>query len=195
MSDYLTWPLAKRLARYLKERDSQRFCGYPHPDGSGRYCLTPILHPDRNARWKSGGSTMLWVEDHFGRTHRWCDEVCRYIRHTGWFTNEFQDSSETARGLVVRMTGRNGKELFMAAIADPYNYDRKRMTGPIMLCLDETYADETDCACAADSLAEFYAESEREYQAKERERIEAEEAKREQAEAQHWAERDTITTA
>lgn len=191
MSDYLKLPIRTRLARYIKERDSVRVCGYPHPHGDGRYCLTPILKPDRNSRFESGSSTMLWVENFFGRSHRWCDQVYRYIKHTGWYIDSFQD--ETARGLVIRITGRNGKEQFMAAIADPFNYDRKSMNGPIMLCLDEVFDDEDECARRADSITEWYAESCREEDEKYQAEQAAEEEATESAEAQHWAERDVIT--
>lgn len=193
MSDYLRLPIRARLERYLKNRNGHRCCGHIHPDGRGSFCLTPILHPDRNPRFKSGSSTMLWVEDFFGRSHRWCDKVyCSGIRHTGWYTDSFQD--ETARGLVIRVTGRHGNDQFMAAIADPWNYDRKHMTGPVMLYLDEVFDDESEAAIRADSITERYAEECREDDEKQRAEQEAAEAEREAAEAQHWAERDTITT-
>lgn len=47
------------------------------------------------------------LEDIGARLIGYSDKICDRLRHTGWFTDEFQDSSY--RGVVVQLPGRNGK--------------------------------------------------------------------------------------
>lgn len=92
---------------------------------------------------------------------QWCDDVCRSIRHTGWFTFEdgttYKDGSGKARGIVVELPAAPGfpSGRFLAG----YYYwgdNDERVLWP------ELYADPDDCARAADSHAEQFADVQRE---------------------------------
>lgn len=88
----------------------------------------------------------------------WCDEVAdACIRHTGWFTDEYEQD-ETIRGIVFRLPRARG---FLAGWS----------MGEHMASTVEyyVYADEVSAAYAADSMAENAAEEEREYRARENE--------------------------
>jgi hypothetical protein len=80
------------------------------------------------------------------------DLAPRGVRHTGWYTDSFQDGK--AWGLVFRLGKSRG---FVAGVATSNDSD-----GSAVLEL-EIWGDETDAALRADKLAEIYAESERDY--------------------------------
>ena len=86
------------------------------------------------------GDELLW-----SLRWEWCDVVIRSIRHTGWFTDEYQ--SETIRGVVFRLPHGRGflagwsMGEGMASAVDRYVWD-----------------DEKDAARAADDMAERAAE-------------------------------------
>lgn len=127
-------------------------------------------HPALSPRMQGERDHLRWVEKPkaYGlRLVGFADEIAG-LRHQGWYTDdEFQD--ETFRGVVYRMTTRNGTPRFAYGYADPNN------KGAALLCFDPC-DDEKDAACWADNLAEQWAEREREYRAEERERTEREEA-------------------
>jgi hypothetical protein len=129
--------------------------------------------------WNSGqtfeayGERMRWIENPGKAGLRmvgFADELCEWIQHTGWYTDEHQ--SETVRGVVYQGPARDGAPLLFAGYDDP-NQD-----GPICIALD-TVAGESggfdgaggptsdsgvsDAARQADGIAERMAESEREY--------------------------------
>lgn len=80
------------------------------------------------------------------------DLAPRAVRHTGWFTDGFQDG--TAWGVVFRLGKSRG---FVAGLATSNGPDGGA-------CLElEILGDESDAALRADQLAEIYAESERDY--------------------------------
>lgn len=99
---------------------------------------------------------------------QWCDDVCKSIRHTGWFPTEYGDGDKI-RGIVMRLPQGRG---FLAGWS--------MGEGMASYVESSMYESEQDAARAADSLAEDVAEKEREY----RERAQAEE---EEWEAQETA--------
>lgn len=77
-----------------------------------------------------------------------CDEVCRSIRHTGWFADAFHD--QTYRG-VIRKCAHRFIIGYAASDGDGQVWDRSAV-----------YDDATSAAHAADSLAKHGAEEDRE---------------------------------
>ncbi|MGJ4951846.1 hypothetical protein [Bradyrhizobium sp. HKCCYLS20291] len=112
------------------------------------------------APFKVGGNICRWVEspEQYGlRFVGYADIIApRSVRHTGWFIDD-DGAGEKARGVVFRLPSRNGRALFVAGIADPYNI------GPAIVPFEST-EDETTAAIWADHLADRYACKEREYQ-------------------------------
>ena len=101
------------------------------------------------ARWAAFTPTpAVAYADFDGFAH--CDEVCRSIRHTGWFADAFQD--QTYRGVILKLGAR-----FVAGYVasdgdgDGQVWDRSTV-----------YGDATSAALAADSLAQHGAEEDRE---------------------------------
>ena len=84
---------------------------------------------------------------------RWCDELARSIGHTGWYCDEFGDT--TLRGFVAYLP--HGRYLAGWSMGE-------RMASYVAA---ELYTDELSAALAADSMAEHAAEQEREFRAAE----------------------------
>lgn len=102
----------------------------------------------------------------------YADKLAR-IDHTGWFTDEFQDS--TVRGVVYQLPGSNGAPRYLAGYDNADNGAADK-GGPAAIDFStvweglpgerpEEHGVVVDAARAADSLAERMAEKEREYQA------------------------------
>lgn len=119
-----------------------------------------------------GSDHMRWIEslaDCGLRFVGYADKLNDNIRHTGWFTDEFQ--SETVRGCVLQMAGRNKRARFIAAYEDPYNPDTFAAdfsdieTGDIGHWYCEGQNDDAIRTVArwADGLAERMAEESREH--------------------------------
>lgn len=102
----------------------------------------------------------------------YADEILSRLHHTGWFTNEFQDS--TYRGAVLQVSGAKGRPRYVAGYAESdsggYVVDLSRgaiFTGDAgdeytgTRDLDSAH----DAARAADNFARRAAEKESEYQA------------------------------
>ncbi len=105
----------------------------------------------------AGDDGLRWIENASQglRFTGYCDKINRFIDHTGWFTNEFQE--EKLRGVVYQLPARKGKAQFIAGYTDPCNDDCARID------FNNIYDDENEAARAADRIAEKTAESEREY--------------------------------
>lgn len=89
------------------------------------------------------------------RDEMYCDEVpgmSRTIKHTGWFTDTFEDSK--ARGIVARLT--HGR--FIAGYEWDSNGER--------VYFDAVHDNERDAALMADEHARVFAESAREHSEK-----------------------------
>lgn len=90
----------------------------------------------------------------------WADDVCRGIRHTGWFTNAdgatFKDGSGKARGIVTQLPPAPGFPGGRFLAGYWWGDNAESVVWP------ELYDDETEAARAADSHAEAFAESARE---------------------------------
>lgn len=126
---------AARLERYKKPITGPYYHA-PKPESAGR---GKGFYLD-----SAGAPGLRWT---------WADEVeGSRIRHTGWFTDECEDS--IMRGVVFRLPKGRG---FLAGWS--------MGEGMASAVEGEVFDDEIDCARAADSLAETLAEREREYQA------------------------------
>ena len=96
----------------------------------------------------------------------YADEIAR-LRHTGWYTNEFQD--ETLRGVVLQLPARHGKPVFLAAYAaygDPCNKGAYQVDCSELFIGEDSEGEtaKRDAARAANSFAEHEAEKRHEYQ-------------------------------
>jgi len=128
------------------------------------------------AVFKQGGDSLRWIEstaDAGLRFVAWADELAR-LDHTGWFTDEFQ--SETLRGGVWQMPGRNGEARLLYGYAE-FEGRGEMNPGSAALCVSDVIRvpmrgefgnlDETegarDAARYADGLAESTAEDRRDY--------------------------------
>lgn len=92
---------------------------------------------------------------------RWCDDVTRAIKHTGWYIDELQ--YDKIRGLVVLLP--HGRFLAGWSMGEGMASE-----------VDATmYLDEVDAALSADSLAQGVAEQEQVYQEEQADKLKAEE--------------------
>jgi hypothetical protein len=91
---------------------------------------------------------------------QWCDEVCRNIGHTGWFTNydgtTYKDGSGNVRGIVVELPAAPGfpNGRFLAGYC--WGDNDERVLWP------QLHDDSDDAARCADSHAEHFADKQRE---------------------------------
>ena len=85
----------------------------------------------------------------------YCDQINNYIRHKGYYCDEFGDS--ILRGVVYQLPARKGKTQYIAGYSDPDN------EGAALLNFNDIYDDENDAARSADQFAEREAENQREY--------------------------------
>lgn len=137
-----TWPryvarMACGHAALKKKAKTRKVCG--------EYYHTP--RPSFTD-WKTGKGFYLDSDGQPFTRWEWCDDVCRSIRHTGWFADEFQDTK--IRGIVARLT--HGRYLAGWSMGEG-------MASEIEYRI---FDDIEDAARYADSLAESVAEAERE---------------------------------
>lgn len=158
--DYLKLSRRRRIEEINKRFDPNSCIGnWREKRGVIRSLLTPSARGGEP--FKIGSSTMKWSEqaEMLGRDVKYADELLKYLGHTGWYVDNFQD--ETCRGIVIRLT--HGR--FMAGVTDPWNFNIKDRCGPAMVEL-YVYDNEDDAARSANHIAEVYAESCREDDAK-----------------------------
>ena len=93
------------------------------------------------------------------------DEIANSIKHTGWYTDEYQDS--TMRGFILQLPSKNGQKKYMSGV--------KHSDWDGITLSSETFTHRIQAAFFADDMARYSAETEREYQAKEQAKIEIEE--------------------
>ncbi len=138
------WTLPRgKFADRLKRRSPVQCGDYYHAP-------TPKTGPSREGH---GQGFYLASDGAPGLRWQWCDEVSGQltpIRHTGWFCND-DCSGEKIRGVVFRLPHGRG---FLAG------WSMGEGMASAVEC--EVWADEVDCARAADRLAESVAEAERE---------------------------------
>lgn len=153
-----TWP--RYLATLPRGSKAKRLELYKRP------ICGPYMHAPRPEQAGKGPGFYLGDPSApFRLRWQYCDEVAtRTIRHTGWFTDDYQ--SDKIRGMVFRLPRGRGflagwtMGEGMASAVDGYIYDN-----------------ELSAALAADSMAEKTAEEERDSQEKyEQEKREAEES-------------------
>lgn len=78
-----------------------------------RYAPSPWAKPVANGSTDNG---CRWIENPAAMGLRfvgYCDKISDSIRHTGWFTDPFQETK--IRGCVYQLPGRGGKARFVAA--------------------------------------------------------------------------------
>lgn len=116
-----------------------------------RYKVTGGYYSSPIPRKRETNGFSFYLNSDFQPFTRWqyCDDVCKSIRHTGWFVDD--DCFEKIRGIVCRL---------------PHNRFLPGWTlgegmASCVECL--TFNDETECALYANQLAEHQAELEREY--------------------------------
>ncbi len=96
------------------------------------------------------------------------------LRYTGHYSDDSQ--SETIRGVVFQIAGKDGKARFVPGYDNAIN-GKADSNGPCAVCFEEVFEGEgdvradsdhygahRDCARRADQLAEWLAEDERDYQ-------------------------------
>lgn len=112
-------------------------------------CSPHIVYNPRNAKGEG------WVENVTDglRFVDYADKVCRYIDHTGWFTDDDQQG-ELYRGAVWRLP--HGR--FVGGYNDP-NVD-----GSALIDFSDIFTCEKEAARRGDRLAEIHAEHERDYE-------------------------------
>ena len=135
-----TWP------RYLAElprgtlqqrRDRYKFTG-------GVYVLGELV-----TRATKGAACYLEAQNASMWRWRWCDDVAKHLRHTGWFVDD--DQGEIIRGVVVSLS--HGRFLAGWSMGE----------GCAAWIERAVYDDETTAAYSADEWARLAAEAEREY--------------------------------
>lgn len=86
--------------------------------GARHYTSSPWAKPVTNPRFPVEGHNarqMQWIEkpaDMGLRFVGFADELSNHIKHTGWYTDAYGDSS--IRGVVYQLPGRNGRARFVA---------------------------------------------------------------------------------
>lgn len=132
-----TGPLPRRLA-YRKSRCTSNYYHAPAPGSASR-------------------GFYLYDNDACGLRWQYADDVSSSIGHTGWFCDEYGDT--TIRGIVLRLPRGRG---FLAGWTMGVGMASAVDYSPV-------FDDESDAAACADSMAQNAAEHEREFQARERE--------------------------
>lgn len=91
-------------------------------------------------------------------------------RYDGWYldyTYEGEEfTGETVKGVVLRVSARDGQSRYVAAIAEGYSWAKDDREGPCIVEVECLYDDEREAARAADGLAERHHEVCREYSMK-----------------------------
>lgn len=159
--DYLQNTLSARLAFHKTKPDARK---YPHAYGFNRTHEDTGIIRDKDGTFHTSNAGTLSLR-FVGAAHT----VYPRVRHTGWYTDRFRDS--TVAGVVYRLPGGRG---FLAGYSDPWN-SAKDHSGPCNL-LPRSFDTETAAARAADRLAERYAEFLREDDLKQAALAEKEEA-------------------
>lgn len=114
--------------------------------GRERYTSSPWRKPVGNgarfATHERDKPALQWIEkpaDMGLRFVGYCDKLYSHIRHTGWYTDAFQN--ETIRGVVYQLPGRNGKARFVVGHDNPDNGSAEN-GGPA--CIDWSTIHESD---------------------------------------------------
>lgn len=143
-TDYLTLPLAARLALHRQHPDARKF---PHAYGFNRTFAPRGIHraKDGTAHTSNMGTLSLRFVGLAG------DIAPSRDRHTGWYVDRFQD--EAVSGVVYRLPSGRG---FLAGYTDLWN-GAKDGSGPCNLEF-EAHPTAEEAARRADRLAEIYAE-------------------------------------
>lgn len=108
----------------------------------------------------------VWIESLAAAGLRFVDYADKLARigHNGWYTEDDGDNGELMRGVVVRMSARNGASRYLPGYECPNNPCTYRIdVSAIYSESDDDERAQRECARAADSFAEHAAESERDY--------------------------------
>jgi hypothetical protein len=146
MKDYLSQPLAKRLAFHKSKPGARAYpAAYGYLDTNEGTGI--VRDVDGTAHTSNMGELSL-------RFVGAADTVIR-LDHNGWYVDHSQ--GETTRGVVYRLPSGRG---FLAGYSDPWN-GAKDGSGPCSLAF-EVFAEPEDAAREADRLAECAGERYRE---------------------------------
>jgi hypothetical protein len=135
-----TWP---RAVAMLPEGALARRISRMRRPLTGPYCHAP------EPRTPGEQAKFFYLDSEFmpGLRWRWCDEVVKSIRHTGWFYNDIHD--EKIRGLVMQLPHGRG-----------YLAGWSMGKGMASLLDLSVYPDAIGAAQAADDMAHYAAERE-----------------------------------
>ncbi len=147
MQDYLSQPLARRLAFHKSKPDARKFpAAYGYLDTNEKTGI--VRDVDGTAHTSNiGGLGLRFVGA--------ADTILTRLRHKGWYVNGNHD--ETLVGVVYRLPSGRG---FLAGFSDPWNGE-KDGSGPCNLEFS-VYETAEDAARVADRLAECAGERYRE---------------------------------
>lgn len=163
------------------------------PNWFGAVAECTPTRDERGARYHYGEG--LGVDVSRSRPFRfvgYADEVCKHIRHTGWYGDDEGTGFSVLRGVVLQIPARGGNPQYLAGYEWGENGARGSFSaggGMVEIGRGDIYESAEDAARAADSLAQYAAEEEREERREEEERMREEEAEREREEAENEAER------
>lgn len=154
--------LAKRLAFYKSKIGQNGVTDWRQVATASHYWSQSLACAKRYAFGLCGAwnGSKRWVEntESFGfRFVDHCDQIARSIRHTGWFSDNYE--SETFRGAVWQLPSRKGATVFVYGYQDPNN------DGAAFIDFDFV-ADKEKAAYYADHLAQKKAEESKEFCAK-----------------------------
>jgi len=143
MQDYLSQPLARRLAFHKAKPDARKYpAAYGYLDTNEGTGI--VRDVDGTAHTSNiGGLCLRFVGA--------ADTILTHLRHKGWYVDSNHDN--VTRGVVYRLPGSRG---FLAGYSDPWNGDDEGM-GPCSLEF-EAFDDPEDAARRADRLAEMAGE-------------------------------------
>lgn len=128
--------------------------------------------PASETRARRDAEGMAWIENPAGAGLRfvgYADELAG-LSHRGWYTDPDGIDGTVARGAVYQLPARNGRAQYVPAMCDPHNGGPALFDFPNIHIGEkggdrvDAYGPASDCAIAADSIAENYAERELEYQ-------------------------------
>lgn len=136
---------------------------WPWQRGANNVTRQEKKHPSNNYAWIEN------TESAGLRFVGYADEICKSIRHCGWYTDEDGDR-ETYRGAVWQLPARHGVARYIAGYEDPNNKGAafvdlniiRGRKGGTRYGADDAM---TEAAHRADSIAKHNAEREREYNA------------------------------
>lgn len=150
--------LKNRLAFYKSKAAKCGADWREYASAKNSFSRSPVKCPPVHGAWHNGKKR--WIENTGSIGLRfvcYADQELRYLNHTGYFGDHFQD--QIIRGAVWQLPARDGAPVYVYGYEDPNN------AGAALVDFDYTN-NKRDAAKWADSIAEREAEESREYYAK-----------------------------